>query len=240
MPSKPIDVSVVVCTLNEEKNIVKCLQALRSQEFDGTYEIILADGHSEDKTVELAKPFADKIVLEKKRSIAFERQAGAKVAQGKIIAFTDADSQAPKNWIASIHRIFQDDPHLSMAYGPVFFSDTSKEEQRISTFFMPKFMRMMDLLSMHNPIGSNIAITREVFEKIGGFNTEYITCEDLDLGKRAIKHGKLRYVKDLEQYVSARRVKKWGYGKYVGFHLINGFRYHLTGRAAKRYEEVRE
>ena len=239
-PQVPIDISVVVPTLNEEKNIVKTLEALRNQDFEGTYELIVADGDSDDRTRALAEKLADKVIIEKRRSIAFERNAGAQHAKGKIIVFTDADSVAPRNWLSSIQRIFQDDPHLSLVYGPVSFSDTSKEEQWVSTFFMPKFMRIMDLLNMHNPIGSNMAIRREVYEKIGGFNTEYVTCEDLDLGKRAIKHGKLKYVKYMHTLVSARRVKKWGYARYVGFHLFNGVRYHLTGKASRKYEDVRE
>lgn len=237
--SKPIDVSIVVCTLNEEKNIEGCLRALRDQKFSGNYEIILADGNSEDNTVKLAKPFADKIVIEKKRSIAYERQAGAKVAKGKIIAFTDADSRAPNDWVQKIHDTFEKNTNIVLLYGPVFYSDVSENEQWISTFFMPKFLRLMSILRMHNPIGSNLAIRREVFEKIGGFDTRYITCEDLDLGKRAQKHGNLHYHTHLKHYVSARRVKKWGYMKYVGFHLMNGVRYHLTGKAARKYEDVR-
>ncbi len=243
MPSKKqtaIDISIVIPTLNEEKNIVKTLEALRDQDFEGTYELIIADGNSDDRTRELVAKLADKVIIEPRRSIAFERNAGAQHAKGKIIAFTDADSLAPRNWISSIYRIFQDDPELSLVYGPVSFSDTSKEEQWAATFFMPKFMRMMDMLGMHNPIGSNMAIRRDVYEKIGGFNTSYITCEDLDLGKRAIQHGKLKYVKHMHTLVSARRVKKWGYARYVGFHLLNGVRYHLTGKASRKYEDVRE
>ncbi|MBM3281907.1 MAG: glycosyltransferase [Candidatus Diapherotrites archaeon] len=235
-----VDVSVVVCTLNEEKNIVSCLNALREQEFSGKYEIIVADGHSEDNTVALAKPLADKIVLEKKRSIANERQAGARVARGKIIAFTDADSRAPKDWVKKIHETFEKNPDIALIYGPVFYSDVTENEQWLSTFFMPKFLRIMSMLRMHNPIGSNLAIRREVFEKIGGFDTSYITCEDLDLGKRAAQHGKLHYHSHLKHYVSARRVRKWGYLKYVGFHLYNGVRYHFTGKASRKYEDVRE
>ena len=238
--NKTIDVSIVVCTLNEEKNIVSCLQALRAQDFSGNYEIIVADGHSEDNTVKLAKPLADKVVLEKKRSIAFERQAGARAARGKIIAFTDADSKAPKEWVQKIHETFQKNPDISLIYGPVFYSDVSENEQWLSTFFMPKFLRLMSVLKMHNPIGSNLAIRRDVFETIGGFETNYITCEDLDLGKRASKHGKLHYHQHLKHYVSARRVKKWGYLKYVGFHLYNGVRYHFTGKASRKYEDVRD
>ena len=240
MPPSLVDISVVVCTLNEEANIVSCLKALRAQDFKGTYEIVLADGNSDDNTVNLAKPFVDKIVLEKRRSIAFERAAGAKAAKGEILAFTDADSKTPKDWIRKIWETFEKNPEVSLIYGPVFYSDATEQEQFLASFFMPKFLRIMHLLNMDNPIGSNIAVRREVYEKIGGFDTRYVTCEDLDLGKRAKAHGDLHYEKYLKQFVSARRVKKWGYAKYIGFHLFNGVRFHLTGRASQKYENVRE
>lgn len=235
-----MDVSVVICTLNEEKNIESCIAALRNQDFEGNYEIIVADGPSTDRTRELAKKLADKVATETQKGIARERQAGAMIASGKIIAFTDCDSVTPRDWVRRIHETFEKDEQLSMIYGPVFYSDVSKKEQFLSTFFMPKFLRIMSILRMHNPIGSNIAIRKEIFEKVGGFNVEYITCEDLDLGKRAGKHGPMKYVKHLHQFVSARRVRKWGYLRYIGFHLFNGVRYHFTGKAAKKYEDIRE
>ncbi|MFH0970673.1 MAG: glycosyltransferase [Candidatus Diapherotrites archaeon] len=235
-----IHISVVVPTLNEEKNVPGFISALRAQQFNGTYEIIVADGYSDDKTVELAKKLADVVVLEKRRTIACERQAGAEIAKGKIIAFMDSDARPPKSWLQKIWDTFEKNPSVSMIYGPVFYSDASEQEQYLSTLLMPKFLRVMSLIGMHNPIGSNIAIRREVFNEIGGFDTQYITCEDLDLGKRAKKRGSLHYEKYLHQFVSARRVRKWGYLRYIGFHLYNGVRYHLTGKASKKYEDVRE
>ncbi|MEK6820885.1 MAG: glycosyltransferase [archaeon] len=244
MPSKKvpqeIDVSIVVPTLNEEKNIEACIAALRNQDFEGTFEIIIADGPSTDATRKLAQKLADKVATETRKGIALERQAGGKIAEGKIIAFTDCDSRAPRDWVRRIHETFQHDPALGLIYGPVFYSDVSAQEQYLSTLFMPRFLQLTSILGMHNPIGSNIAIRKEVFEKIGGFNTNYITCEDLDLGKRAQKHGKLHYVKNIHQFVSARRVRKWGYLRYIGFHLYNGVRFHLTGKASEKYEDVRE
>ncbi|MEK6902858.1 MAG: glycosyltransferase, partial [archaeon] len=103
-PHSPIDVSVVVCTLNEEKNIEACIAALRNQDFNGTYEIIVADGPSTDRTRMLAKKLADKVATETRTGIARERQAGAKIASGKIIAFTDCDSATPNEWVRRIHE----------------------------------------------------------------------------------------------------------------------------------------
>ncbi len=49
-------ISTVINTLNEEKNIERCLASVK--DFSG--EIILVDMHSEDKTVEIAKKYGQK------------------------------------------------------------------------------------------------------------------------------------------------------------------------------------
>ncbi len=235
---KEIDASIVVPTLNEEKRIADCLRAIRAQRFEGNFEIIVSDGASEDKTVEIAKRYADKVVIEKVRSIAAERQRGALEARGKIIAFTDADSLADKNWLQEIYNCFRD-KRVAGAYGPVFFHDGSGIEKIIVRITLPLYLRIMALLGMHSPIGSNLAIRKIVFEKSGGFNMALRTSEDLDLGKKIKKTGKFVYANKAIVRVSCRRVKKWGYLKYVLFHVSNAFKFYLTGKAHEKYENVR-
>ncbi|MHA1210938.1 MAG: glycosyltransferase, partial [Candidatus Heimdallarchaeota archaeon] len=55
-------VSIVVPTYNEESNIERCLTSLRSLNYSN-YEIILSDGGSTDKTIEIAEKFVDQIVV---------------------------------------------------------------------------------------------------------------------------------------------------------------------------------
>ena len=74
------DASIVVCTLNEETRIGSCLRRLRDQDYAGAYEIIVADGCSDDRTGEIVREMGVRLVLEQKRSIAAERQAGANAA----------------------------------------------------------------------------------------------------------------------------------------------------------------
>ena len=56
--SSPIKLSVVLATHNEEANIGKCLESVK----DIAGEIIIVDGESDDKTVEIAKTFRAKII----------------------------------------------------------------------------------------------------------------------------------------------------------------------------------
>jgi glycosyltransferase involved in cell wall biosynthesis len=236
---KAVDVSVIICTLNEEKRIGNCIKSIKKQEFSGKYEIIVADGNSEDKTVEIAKKLGAITVIEKRRGIAFERNAGAKIAKGKILLFTDADAIAPKNWIKENFEFFQRNPEVIAVYGSVFFSDVSETEKKLSRITMPLFMFLTGLIGMHNPIGSNIAVKREFFEKIKGFNTNYVTCEDLDLFRRLKKIGKIKWNPKSKIEVSARRVKAWGYLYFIYFHLKNSINFYFFNKASKKYENIR-
>lgn len=235
---KEIIASIVIPTLNEEKRIADCLRAIRAQRFSGNFEIIVSDGLSEDKTVEIAKRYADKVVSEKVRSIAAERQRGAREAVGKLIAFTDADSLVDKNWLQEICNCLEDEK-VAGVYGPVFFHDGSTIEKSMVRIILPAYLRVMAFLGMPSPIGSNLAIRKTVFEKTRGFNIELKTSEDLDLGRKIKKFGKFVYAKKAIVRVSCRRIKKWGYLKYALFHVSNAFKFYLTGKAHEKYENVR-
>jgi len=232
-------ISVVIGALNEEKYIGRTIKTVNAQKTVHDFEVIVGDGFSSDRTVEIAEKMGAKVVLEKNRSAAWERQAGYKVARGHIVAFTDADAELPEDWLQKILEEFAKDDKTVMVYGPVYFSDAGPFQKLLSELLMPLFMAFMALLGMHNPIGSNIAVKRELFEQAGGFDTGLVTCEDLDLAKRMKRLGKVRFSLRAGLYVSARRVKKWGYLYFLFFHLVNGLRFQFTGKANRKYDVVR-
>jgi glycosyltransferase involved in cell wall biosynthesis len=233
------EVSVIVCTLNEEKRIGTCLRHLQDQDYTGSYEIIVADARSEDRTVEIAREAGARVVIENKRSIAAERQAGANAARGRWLLFTDADSTAPRHWIASVVQAFCKHPQAACVYGPVTPNDAPALISALSGLVMPMYVLVSHWIGMPTPFGSNLAIRRDVLEKVGGFNTDLVTCEDLDLARRCRQYGQLVLDLRVRMRVSNRRVAAWGVWKYVTFHLFNGIRFYLTGVAGRDYEAVR-
>lgn len=234
-----VDVSVVIPTLNEETRIVTCLKSIRASEFSGTYEVIIADCDSEDKTIEVAKPYIDSHVSQSKRTIAANRQVGGKAANGKVILYTDADTIVEKDWIQKVWDVYEKHPNVGAVYGNVFFHDTGKVEKKVSEFLMPKYLKLLSVLKMHSPIGSNLSIRKDVFDEIGGFDPDLVTAEDLDLCKKVENAGKeLYYEPEAIVYASARRVKEWGYLYYTYFHITNAFKYHSTGKSHNNYDKV--
>ena len=79
-------VSIVIPTLNEEQNLQKVLRSIPKD----IYEVIIVDGHSKDKTVEIAKKFGAKVVFDDKGKGSALRK-GMKAAVGDIVIMMDAD-----------------------------------------------------------------------------------------------------------------------------------------------------
>ena len=232
-------VSVVIGALNEEHYISTVLQGVEHQKTKHKIELLVGDGFSTDKTANIAKSYGAKVYKEKRHSAAWERQASSKNASGEVIAITDADAKLPQDWADKIANEFAADKNLVMVYGPVYFFDSSAWENKVTGAIMAGFVSLSAACGMHNPIGSNMAVRRRAFMKVKGFNTKLVTAEDLDLLKRISKHGKVKYCHDITVGVSSRRVKKWGYLRFAVFHIINAFKYHLTGKAQGKYENVR-
>ena len=108
-----MDISVIITCYNEEKNIQECLNSLVCQTYpDDKYEIIVADGGSEDRTQDIVNELVQtyhniNLVVEPKKGTAAGRNAGIRAAKHDYIAFIDADCEAPQNWLETLVKQYQ-------------------------------------------------------------------------------------------------------------------------------------
>jgi len=231
-----MDISIIIPALNEEKYIGQCLESISRQEFSGTYDVIVGDGMSTDKTVAICEEYGAKVVIEPKHTISAGRAKACKAAKGKIIVSTDADIKAPKDWLEQVYSGFNGNV---CTYGRIIPYDGSHLEKWVCENVMDKYLWFMDKVGKPVPIGSNLAFKRKAYEKIGGFNKNIITAEDLELTKRLSEVGTIAYNPNSIVYVSMRRVRKWGYPKYIKFHVTNAIKYYRTGKSHDSYEPIR-
>jgi len=239
-PSGPKpDLSVVVIALNEEERIAQCIESLRSQEFGGSLEIILADGNSFDRTVEVAKPLVDGIIVEKCRNCAFERNAGSLIARAPIIAFADSDSIIGKNWAKEIMKTFIDSKQTIAVFGVSGVHDAGKLERKLSRSLMASYAGYCYFTGTFAPANSNYAFRSWAWKKADGMDTSYTTCEDHEFFSRISKLGKVVFNPKMVVYTSARRMKKMGYLKFLTFQLENSKKFYSKGECAKEYENIR-
>jgi len=150
-----MDISIIVPTYNEEKCIEENLKSIKNQKTNLNYEIIVSDCESDDQTVEIAKKYADKIVVSKKRSPAYARKAGALIAKGGILIFIDADTKILPDYVEFIFRKFEKIPHLV----------------GLSTSF--KFSKQSPKLIFAEEITNSYLIVRSQLDRatLPGFNT---------------------------------------------------------------------
>ncbi|MFC1962542.1 glycosyltransferase family 2 protein [Chloroflexota bacterium] len=200
-------ISVVVPAYNEEQYIASCLESLKKQDFCGSYEIIVVDNNSEDRTAEIARSFGVRVFFESRRSAAAARQRGFAEAKGDIIATTDADSVLPSNWLASISRAFQKRPKLVAFGGHYNFLDDCPILPRFWFKYMFPLLWMAYGLIIRRQLlfGVNMAVKREAFLKVGGFNTSISQGEDNDISLRLAELGQVIWDSRFQVTTSGRR-----------------------------------
>jgi glycosyltransferase involved in cell wall biosynthesis len=200
-------VSVIIPAFNEEKFLGNCLLSLKEQDFKD-FEIIVVDNNSTDKTGEIAKKFGVILVSEKKQGVAFARNKGAKIAKGEILAFTDADTILPKNWLSRIKEEFEKDKELIAFGGSCEFYSGPISARLASKFLLKPFLILDKFFSGgFNLMGCNMAIKREAFLKVGGFNEKLKLNEDVEISYRLRKMGKVKFDPNFKVKTSGRRFR---------------------------------
>jgi glycosyltransferase involved in cell wall biosynthesis len=203
------EISVVIPALNEGEEIKRCLESLAKQSFS-KFEVIVVDNGSVDNTVQVARDFGCHVLMEPKRGVSYARQKGFEVAQGWIVASTDADTVVPPNWLESIYQSFIKDPDQVGVYGKVLLSDKRLEHHLAEKFFN-LFLLLNHLLGRPHFCGPNFAVRKDAFEEVRGFkenNSFYRVAEDFQLSLKLRKKGKVRFLADLKVYTSPRKLDR--------------------------------
>ncbi len=202
-----MDISIIVPTYNEEKCIEENLRSIKNQKTDLDYEIIVSDCKSDDRTIEIAKKYANKIVVSKKRSPACARNTGALIAKGKILVFIDADTKILSDYIEFIFRKFRKIPHLVGLSTSFKFSKQSPKlifAEEITN----GYLLMRSQLDRATLPGFNTCVLKNKFEKIGGFKDSVL--EDVQLSKDLNLLGKVKYLPEKKVITSSRKLEKVG------------------------------
>ena len=229
-------ISVIIPSLNEEKYIMNAFKGLSKQTFKD-FEVITSDGGSKDGTRRIAKRYG-KFVVERKPGISAGRNAGARLAKGKILVFIDADTKPSPGLLKAYADSIGNG--VIAATGPIFPLEKASLSVYLGYIFVSKlFVKLSILFGMPSIVGSNFAIDRKVFQSVGGFNEKLITYEDWDLSRRIKRYGSIKYVDGAFVHTSTRRVEAWGIGGYFAYHVGNMLRYRLFKTSKEDYDPVR-
>lgn len=119
-------VSIIVPVRNAERTLEATLQYLLNIKFPREeMEIILADGGSTDRTIEIIKkkqeeyPFIKLVEVPDSKSPGHARNAALKVAQGEFILFTDGDCAPAEDWVDRMLEAFELDETIGIVGGEI-------------------------------------------------------------------------------------------------------------------------
>lgn len=184
-----MNISICITVLNEEGSISALLDSLTNQSQEAP-EIVIVDGGSSDKTIEIIRHHQKKFdgikLIVEKSSRAKARNLAVEIAKGDIIAMTDAGCVADKDWIKNLTKLFETG-HVDVVAGFYRMTANTSLQKAESVFlgitpkkFNPNFL----------PSTRSIAFTKKIWMDIGGFPEKTIgTAEDTVFNYKLIKSG---------------------------------------------------
>ena len=224
-------ISVIIPTLNEELSLPATLAAVfRMKEQP---EIIVIDGGSSDKTVEIAGKSGAKIV-QTEAGRGRQLDAGAKAASGDVFWFLHADTLPPENACEQILRALKDEQTIGGNFEIRF--DGESLAARFLTWLYPK-LRALDLCYGDSAFFAR----RAAYERSGGF-ADLPLFEDVEFYRRLKKHGRFVHLKSVVTS-SSRRFEKRSFAlTFARWSLFQGLYWigvspHFL---AKRYAHIRK
>jgi len=217
-----IIVSVVVPTFNREKVLRDLLESLVPQTLPpDQWELIIVDDTSRDRTSDMVDEFRSKLPCrvvyhrnEKNSGAPYSRNVGARLAKGRILAFTDSDCRVTPRWLELGISGFRS-PEIGLVAGP-----TRNDPSAEMGFFS---IGVAGDPPGENPIYplTNVFYPANVFWKLDGFKEDLyfgnaaempVDSTDVNMGWKVREAGyKTVFIEEMVVYHAIRTVSPWAW-----------------------------
>jgi glycosyltransferase involved in cell wall biosynthesis len=231
-------ISIVIPAYNEEKYLGETLKSVFDQDYPReNYEVIVADNNSTDRTGDIARELGAKVVVCPQKGVAATRQTGFEAATGEILVGTDSDTLVSRDWLTKINRVFQDEEIIAVT-GSATMNSKSFINRFMAKQLFPVTMSTLFFFGKKSLNGFNFAVRAGSFVKVGGIDKTLVSAEDVDLGIRLAKIGKVVFVPSLTVVTSSRRIDA-SRAKFFMHHLQNVINFMILGRKPESFEDIR-
>jgi glycosyltransferase involved in cell wall biosynthesis len=183
---KEIMLSVIICTYNRDKYIYGVLKSIAENNFPYSgYEIVLINNNSTDNTEAECRRFQVDFTsanfhyfVEKEQGLSYARNRGIKEAKGEILIYVDDDATVNRVYLQTVADFFSANSFAAAGGGPIIPVYETKEPVWMSHFtrilitgYKYEGKKIGKFKNGKFPGGGNAAYRKQVFEKIGLFNT---------------------------------------------------------------------
>lgn len=185
-------IAVIIPVLNEQEALPGLLQALMPLEFK---EIIVVDGGSRDRTVDVARAMGESVddfhyrVMSGPCGRASQMNAGAALAFSDILLFLHADTHLPHNAKQVVEHALVDQQCVGGRFDVRFPRDTGY------AWMVSRLMNLRSRLSGISTGDQTMFVRRSVFEQMGGF-ADIPLMEDIEFSRRLKRLGTIAALRD--------------------------------------------
>ena len=221
--------SIVIPAFNEEFYLGDCLASLADQDYTGSFEVIVVDNNSTDRTAAIARAAGATVIFEPTPGVCQARQRGTACAAGEIVVSADADTIYEPDWLSNIERWFTRNRRGVAVGGPCYFHDGPRWGLAVQKLL---FGAVALVQRCGGPVvyitATNFAFRKDAFT---GYDTRLAQGGDeLDLLRRLRKQGTVAFDATNFTHTSARRMEQ---GALYNF-TVSFFYYYILGYALNR------
>jgi GT2 family glycosyltransferase len=191
------DFSIIIPTRDRASQLIQCLEAVARQQYPSTgYEVIVVDDGSAEPVGPALDAFRSRVnltvVRQPGQGPAAARQAGAAVARGRWLAFTDDDCRPAPDWLEKLSARLSAAPDRMVGGRTVnglpdnlYAAASQTLIAYLYHYFNPDPEQARFLVSC------NAAASAQLFRAVGGFDSSYprAAAEDRDLCDRWLRAG---------------------------------------------------
>ena len=192
--------SAVVCTYTEARwaDLVRAVASLLAQDTPPDQVVLVVD-HNSGLLARARREFTSAVEVitnDQHRGLAGARNAGVHAAWGDVVAFLDDDAVAESGWLRTMVTHFADPDVVGVGGAAVAVWPTERRPRRLPAEFDwvvgCTHRGLPDAVApVRNPVGASMALRRNLFDVVGGFDTAMgrvgripLGCEETELAVR--------------------------------------------------------
>jgi rSAM/selenodomain-associated transferase 2 len=179
--------SIIIPTYNEADHIAHTINRTQADNGEHQAEIIVVDGGSTDDTISIAQKCGAIVLKSERKGRAAQMNIGAEKARYELLYFLHADSIPPNGFMGQILDAYKNGAKSGCFRLKFDYDHWFLKANAWFTRFNINGVRFGD---------QSLFVTKDVFNKAGGFREDLIMMEDQEIIHRIKKHGRFKVMQD--------------------------------------------